>query len=187
MPGVPDFYQGTELWDLSFVDPDNRQPVNFGRRKQLLDQIDNNWQALSRDWADGRIKLAWTAHLLCMRRRAAAVFALGGYRPLTVTGAHRSHVIAFARVHKQKAAVVLALRHFATLTDSGRRWPKFDALNAQVPLDESELRVDTAVGNLIEVGAVLSHVPAVILLGGIKPSRLRVARAGRQAEPARQM
>ena len=148
MPGVPDFYQGTEFWDLSFVDPDNRRPVDFGQRMNSLDRAGSNWPALSADWSSGRIKLAWTAHLLRLRQQAAEVFALGGYRPLAVTGAHESHVIAYARVHKQHAAIVIALRHFAALTDSGRQWPKFDAIDAQVPLDELELLADMPAGDV---------------------------------------
>jgi (1->4)-alpha-D-glucan 1-alpha-D-glucosylmutase len=187
MPGVPDFYQGTELWDLSFVDPDNRGTVDFEQRRRLLDRAGDDWQTLSHSWASGRIKLAWTAHLLRLRRHAAAVFALGDYRPLAVTGAHRSHVIAYARIYKQKAAMVLALRHFAALTNSGRHWPKFDVIDAQVPLDESELRIDTSAGDLLEVGPVLNHVPAVVLLGSVKPSRAHAASAERHTESARQM
>lgn len=187
MPGVPDFYQGTEFWDLSFVDPDNRRPVDFARRAELLDCQDDDWQNLGRNWASGRIKLAWTAHLLRLRRHSATVFAFGSYRPLAVTGAHRSHVIAYARVHRQEAAIVIALRHFAALTNSGRHWPKFDAIDAQVPLDESGLRIDTPAGDPIEVGAMLSQIPAVVLLGSVKLSRTRTTPPGRRAEPARQM
>jgi (1->4)-alpha-D-glucan 1-alpha-D-glucosylmutase len=185
MPGVPDFYQGTELWDLSFVDPDNRRTVDFEHRSELLDRAGDDWTILSQDWRKGRIKLAWTAHLLHLRRRAAEVFAVGDYRPLAVTGAQRSHVIAYARVHKRRAAIVIALRHFATLTDSGRHWPKFDAIKAQVPLDESNLLIDTLTADKIEVGAALGHVPAVVLLGSLGPSRARVAPFESQPEPAR--
>jgi len=199
MPGVPDFYQGTELWDLSFVDPDNRRPVDLERCQTLLDRVDEAWPSLSRDWSQdgsqdwsqdwpsGRIKLAWTAHLLRLRRHAAAAFALGDYRPLAVTGHHRSHVIAYARVHKQQAAVVIALRHFAPFTDAGRRWPEFDAIDAQVPLDESDICIDTSATNIIDVGAALGHVPAAVLLGSVRPARPRIAPVESQPEPARPM
>jgi len=102
-----------------------------------------------------------------------------------VTGNHRSHVIAYARVHEQKAAIVIALRNFVPLTDAGRQWPKFDAIDAQVPLDESDLLVDTLASDHIAVGTALSHVPAVVLLGNVKPSRVRVAPFEPHAEPAR--
>jgi len=84
MPGVPDFYQGTELWDLSLVDPDNRRPVDFPSRAQALRSLTENpdWPALAHAWPDGRIKLALTARLLALRQELAKVFAEGDYRPL---------------------------------------------------------------------------------------------------------
>ncbi len=188
MPGVPDFYQGTELWDLSFVDPDNRRPVDFIRRTELLEQFDDeDWHGLSRDWPSGRIKFMWTTHLLRLRQRAAAVFTSGDYRPLAVTGSDASHVLAYARLHKQKAAIVIALRHFAALTDGGRCWPKFDAIDARVPLDDPELRISGLGVDLLEVGAVLNHVPAAVLLADIASPRVSVASVKRQPEPARQV
>ena len=186
MPGVPDFYQGTEFWDLSFVDPDNRRPVDFAARTELLRQSSDDWQALCGNWGKGTIKFMWTAHLLRLRQRAATVFTSGGYQPLGVTGTHASHVLAFARVHKHKAAVVIALRHFAGLTDGGRRWPKFDSIDAQVPLRDSELSVAGLTAGSIEVGAVLNHVPAAVLLADVASPRVSVASVKRQPEPARQ-
>ena len=76
MPGVPDFYQGTEFWDLSLVDPDNRRPVDFVERAAVLKHVEQpDWQALVRDWPNGHIKLAWTRHLLRLRNELADVFA----------------------------------------------------------------------------------------------------------------
>jgi len=58
---VPDFYQGTEFWDLSMVDPDNRRPVNFAERSAALTSLRApDWESLAQNWADGRLKLAWT-------------------------------------------------------------------------------------------------------------------------------
>ena len=187
MPGVPDFYQGTELWDLSLVDPDNRRPIDFAHRSELLAHSNDDWRALARNWSDGRIKLAWTAHLLRLRQAAAAVFTSGDYRPLAVTGSHASHVVAYARVHKQKAAIVMALRHFAAFTDGGRHWPKFDAIDAQIRLGDSELRVKDLAGNVLEAGTVLNRVPAIVLLGDVAPARIGVASTKRHSEPARQL
>src|SRR6201999_1286938 len=68
LPGVPDFYQGTEFWDLSLVDPDNRRPVDFAARAEALSALQApEWGTLAQSWADGRLKLAWTAHLLKLR------------------------------------------------------------------------------------------------------------------------
>ncbi len=186
MPGVPDFYQGTEFWDLSFVDPDNRRPVDFAARMELLRHPSDDWQELSRNWIGGQIKLMWTAHLLRLRERAPSVFTSGDYRALAVTGSHASHVLAYARVHKQKAAIVIVLRHFAELTDGGRYWPKFDAIDAQVPLGDSDLSTGGVALGTLEVGAVLNRVPAVVLLADAASPRVSVASVKHQPEPARQ-
>jgi (1->4)-alpha-D-glucan 1-alpha-D-glucosylmutase len=125
MPGVPDFYQGAELWDLSLVDPDNRRPVDFAARADALAGLSAGvgMRALAEAWPDGRIKLALTQRLLAFRRSLAEVFAHGDYRPLAVAGPHRGHVVGFARCHGEDAVIVVVGRHFAALTDGGRHWP----------------------------------------------------------------
>src|SRR5258706_16425491 len=98
LPGVPDFYQGTEVWDLSLVDPDNRRPVDFAERAAVLASMEApDWEKLVQNWSNGHLKLAWTRHLLKLRTEFADVFAHGDYEPLQVTGPHCDHVIAFAR------------------------------------------------------------------------------------------
>ncbi|MEP6916049.1 MAG: malto-oligosyltrehalose synthase, partial [Acidobacteriota bacterium] len=108
-PGVPDFYQGTELWDLSLVDPDNRRPVDFELRARLLDQVDallatsgdertrtlSAWLAA---WPDGRIKLLVTAAGLRLRRALPTVFVGGRYLPLTTEVTVPAGAVAFARI-----------------------------------------------------------------------------------------
>ena len=104
-PGLPDFYQGTELWDLSLVDPDNRRPVNFERRGALLQALqnranDNLLQLIAELPAapeDGQIKLFLIFRALRARRAAADLFQHGAYQKLTVIGSLKSHVVAFAR------------------------------------------------------------------------------------------
>jgi (1->4)-alpha-D-glucan 1-alpha-D-glucosylmutase len=125
MPGVPDFYQGSEFWDLSLVDPDNRRAVDFAARTDSLAALSTGagMRALAEAWPDGCIKLALTHRLLAFRRSLADVFAHGDYRPVTVTGPHRDHVVAFARCHGNDAAIVAVGRRFAALTDGGRHWP----------------------------------------------------------------
>ena len=123
MPGVPDFYQGSEFWDLSLVDPDNRRAVDFDMRRRELADIAQDWRQLAADWTDGRIKLALTRALLGLRHDYADVFQQGGYEPLAVAGPHAEHVIAFARTLKRQRLVVTIGRHFAPLTDGGRQWP----------------------------------------------------------------
>jgi maltooligosyltrehalose synthase len=100
-PGVPDFYQGTELWDLSLVDPDNRRPVNFEQRDRMLRQLDEtgdvDWGDLLREWRDGRIKLAITARALRTRRADGELFGTGDYVPLAASEERADDVVAFGR------------------------------------------------------------------------------------------
>ncbi len=123
LPGVPDFYQGTEFWDLSLVDPDNRRPIDFALRRRQLDQAPTDWAALAARWQHGRIKLALTRELLRLRRRFPDVFQRGTYESLAVSGPHAEHVIAFARTWKRQRLVVAVGRRYAALTEGGRRWP----------------------------------------------------------------
>jgi (1->4)-alpha-D-glucan 1-alpha-D-glucosylmutase len=129
MPGVPDFYQGTELWDLSLVDPDNRRPVDFAVRAAALHEIADqpDWHGLARDWSSGRIKLALIRQLLAIRSRFETVFTKGSYRPLQVVGAHRDDIVAFARSSGRETVIVVAGRLFGRTTNKGRAWPAQDA------------------------------------------------------------
>ncbi len=122
-PGVADFYQGTEFWDLSLVDPDNRRPVDFDMRRGALAEAAPDWRRLAEAWPDGRIKLVLTRELLRVRRDYADLFQHGTYEPLAVTGPHADHVVAFARALKRRRIVVAIGRHFGPLADGGRRWP----------------------------------------------------------------
>ncbi|HUR34591.1 MAG TPA: malto-oligosyltrehalose synthase [Vicinamibacterales bacterium] len=103
-PGVPDFYQGTELWDLAFVDPDNRRPVDYASRASLLTEVTRDAPSVAladrlvADRHDGRIKLFTTARALAARHALRHTFEIGEYVPLRATGAMADHVFAFARV-----------------------------------------------------------------------------------------
>jgi (1->4)-alpha-D-glucan 1-alpha-D-glucosylmutase len=133
LPGVPDFYQGTEFWDLSLVDPDNRRPVDFAARASALASVEKpDWGKLAADWPSGRIKLAWTRQLLKLRSELAEVFTEGDYAPLEVTGPHRDHVIAFARRHGRDAAIVAVGRSMAPMSNAGRLWPAADTWQGSV-------------------------------------------------------
>jgi (1->4)-alpha-D-glucan 1-alpha-D-glucosylmutase len=124
MPGVPDFYQGTEFWDLSLVDPDNRRPVDFAERAAVLASLQTpDWENLAQHWPDGRIKLAWTRHLLKLRTELPDVFAHGDYQPIAVTGPHSDHVVAFARRRGRDAVIVAVAKSFAPLSQGGQSWP----------------------------------------------------------------
>jgi (1->4)-alpha-D-glucan 1-alpha-D-glucosylmutase len=130
-PGVPDFYQGTELWHLCLVDPDNRRPVDYEQRKHLLASLAQPDGAedpaglldqLLAAPADGRIKLYVTSRALAYRRAHSELFARGAYLPLDARGARADHVLAFARRHGEQEVLVLAGRFFVGLgaTRTGR-------------------------------------------------------------------
>ena len=125
-PGVPDFYQGTELWDFSLVDPDNRRPVDYAKRRELLDALPDPGEGdasllpeLLAHPEDDRLKLFTTTTLLRARRAAHDVFRCGSYEPLAVQGRAREHVFAFARVLGARQAIVAVPRLVATLTPGG--------------------------------------------------------------------
>lgn len=99
-PGVPDIYQGCELWDFSLVDPDNRRPVDYALRSAMLTAFeagDVPLDTLLDTWQDGRIKLYITWKLLTLRRAHAATFLNGSYRALETTGNGAASIVAFAR------------------------------------------------------------------------------------------
>ena len=136
MPGVPDFYQGTEFWDLSLVDPDNRRPVDFAERAAVLAAVETpDWESLAQNWPDGHLKLAWTRHLLKLRTELADVFTHGDYQPLEVSGPHRDHVIAFARRHGRDAAIIAVAKSFAPLSQGGRAWPRAEGFDGALDLE----------------------------------------------------
>jgi (1->4)-alpha-D-glucan 1-alpha-D-glucosylmutase len=133
-PGVPDIYQGTELWDLSLVDPDNRRPVDYARRAALLDELKGlaasaederpaRARGLLEEMEDGRIKLYVTWRALQARREHPALYQGGDYLPLAASGAWAEHVCAFARVQGEEAAVVVVPRLLAGLLGEEPRPP----------------------------------------------------------------
>lgn len=130
-PGIPDIYQGTELWDYSLVDPDNRRPVDFERRQQMLDQIKAQEgtdrlklaRDLLEDAPDGAIKLYLIYRALNYRARHEALFRDGAYLPLKVEGARAGHVCAFIRSGGGGAALTVVPRLPLTLTGGQQRPP----------------------------------------------------------------
>ncbi|MCE9563142.1 MAG: malto-oligosyltrehalose synthase [Planctomycetes bacterium] len=133
-PGVPDTYQGTEAWDLSLVDPDNRRPVDYHLRADWLRGLDERATAsarslcrlaleLSRHPSDPRAKLFVTARALRCRREYSDVFAHGGYEPLTATGEKAGNVFAFQRSHNGLTATIIVPRLSTGLVPTADRVP----------------------------------------------------------------
>jgi (1->4)-alpha-D-glucan 1-alpha-D-glucosylmutase len=133
-PGIPDFYQGSEVWDLSLVDPDNRRPVDFARRKTLLEdmraRIDQSPSDLAplcaellNSWPDGRVKMYVTQRALTLRGAFPALFRSGSYDPLSAGGEHSDHIVALARRDGTDSVVVVVPRLTARLTGFAGRLP----------------------------------------------------------------
>jgi (1->4)-alpha-D-glucan 1-alpha-D-glucosylmutase len=188
-PGVPDFYQGTELWDLSLVDPDNRRPVDFPHRQTLLDAIDHlppiaggqrpaAVGELLAKWSDGRIKLLITAAGLRLRREKPELFLSGEYLPLDTDVTVDGGAIAFARLHGDDGAIFVAPRLVARLIGEELAPPLHEAWKTSrvlipQPLAGRTFRHEitgaqirpTSAGDQtwIFLGEVFQHVPVGIL------------------------
>ncbi len=135
-PGIPDNYQGTELWDLSLVDPDNRRPMDYGIRQKLLNELlekheknsPETWGQLWENRHDGQIKL-WLVHnLLKARKEYPGLFTKGGYIPLQVKGKQKEHLLAFARRDRDHFFITALPLHIPG--------PTFDWANTHVLLPD---------------------------------------------------
>jgi len=160
-PGVPDLYQGSELWDLSLVDPDNRRPVDFELRRRLLAEVPGlTAEAAWARRAEGLPKLLVVARALGLRRRRPEIFREGAaYERLTVTGSRAEHLVAFAR---GAGAVTLAPRLLIGLAG--------DWADTTVRLPAGEWRCEltgrSTAGGEQPVGALLSDFPVSLLATG---------------------
>ena len=149
LPGVPDTYQGSELWDFSLVDPDNRRPVDFNRRRDLLRDLKAEAERAGTDLAgmarrlleakeDGRIKLYVSWRLLQCLRSNPGLFSSGTYLPLRVEGTYAGNVFAFFRQVENRCAVVAVSRFLTVISPNERRLPLGDAwADTHVVLPES--------------------------------------------------
>ena len=133
-PGIPDFYQGTEVWDFNLVDPDNRRPVDFHLRKELLATLKRRIQESGRDlhesvrsllheWKDGSPKLYVTFKALNYRRQNPLLFLEGSYVSLGAEGDLKEHVCAFARQKEERIVLVIVPRFLACLLEDTQAMP----------------------------------------------------------------
>jgi malto-oligosyltrehalose synthase len=175
-PGVPDTYQGTEFWDLSLVDPDNRRPVDWGARIAALHDIADP-PALAASWRTGRVKQAVIARALALRRERPRLFARGNYVPLPARGPRADHVVAFARVHDSAASVTVVPRLPALLLGDGDdiliRAAAWEGTALAVPASLSGRRMrdviggaEVALAETTDIAGLLGSFPVALLAGG---------------------
>lgn len=167
-PGVPDVYQGNELWDFSLVDPDNRRPVDFALRQQRLADLEHAApRVLLEHWRDGRIKLFAIHRLLTLRRELPALFASGSYAGIPGQGAFADKVIAFERRDGSESMLIIVPRHVTTLgfPPQGEVWEDTRVL---APGDGAILRdIFTGrehAGPTLALSEILSDLPFAALL-----------------------
>ena len=178
-PGIPDFYQGTELWDLNLVDPDNRRPIDFQLRQKLLAEIIELKPAkapeLLQTPADGRVKLYVIYKLLQLRRKSQALFEQGDYIPLAVKGTYAEHVVAFCRKKDNAYAITVAPRFPTALHNlNERRQHAVDWSDTYISLPEgtptrwSETFTDRTILSCcgrLPLREVLAQFPVALLTG----------------------
>jgi (1->4)-alpha-D-glucan 1-alpha-D-glucosylmutase len=181
-PGVPDTYPGTEVWSLRLVDPDNRRPVDFGQLERQLTALEARAQDPSRvsllknlveRAVDGNIKLFIHREALQLRAECPELFTIGRYVPLEVTGTQAEHLVAFARIHENRQALVVVPRLVAGLAPSGQA-PVGESvwMNAAVVLppelqgpgwrnrfSREELQLN---GDLLHASQALAHFPVLL-------------------------
>ena len=186
-PGVPNLYQGTELWDFSLVDPDNRRPVDYGLRLRILEEMEQTLGksadrtglcgALIESMEDGKVKFYLTRTVLGFRRDRRLLFEQGDYVPLEATGPCHEHVCAFSRSHDQETMIVLAPRWFLRLTggkgpplgepvwkDTGIRFPEaLSGVYINVLTGERTEVLPGPASDAVPVSRVLKTFPVALL------------------------
>ncbi len=183
-PGVPDIYQGSELWSFCLVDPDNRRPVDFEQRRVLLEGLPSVDRPVAADWCrdalarpeDGRLKLLVLARSLRARHAHPLLFTGGEYLPLAASGEQEDHLFVFGRAHRRESAIVVAPRLILRLTQ-GRRAPIGDAVwgDSVIALPASLAgrrwrsaltgqEVDASDGRPVRAADVLADLPVGLLL-----------------------
>lgn len=185
-PGIPDFYQGSELWDWNLVDPDNRRPVDYARRHTLVQELKevlarpdrfDAVQDLMRHSADGRIKLYLILASLHGRRMHADVFEQGRYVPLEAEGPEARHLLAFARLHGAHMVMVAVPRLVAIRSAEAmasiwdETWvmmpPEWGALQLQNVLTGRSIIPDRKGERyMVRASEVFAACPAGFLVGG---------------------
>lgn len=191
-PGVPDIYQGDELWEFNLVDPDNRRAVDYAVRNAALNDIapsaglssqkqDGHAQDLASNLEDGRVKMYVIWKTLSLRSKCSELFAQGDYAPLSVSGPHAKHVVAFSRSWAQSRIIVVVPRLSAQVSKNEMRLPVsaniWDNTAIHVPgatglsfqnafTGESLQAQNSGEEASLEVASILRSFPVALLVSG---------------------
>ncbi len=167
-PGVPDFYQGTELWDFSLVDPDNRRPVDYPlRMRQFESAIRASPQELLEHWRDGRIKMAVVHRLLTLRQQQPELFAKGSYSGVAAEGLFADKVIAFERRDGISAMLVIVPRHTEAMgfPPIGEAWKETSIPSPRPGTRWTEVFTNRDLsGAILRLPDIFSELPFAVLM-----------------------
>jgi (1->4)-alpha-D-glucan 1-alpha-D-glucosylmutase len=170
-PGIPDIYQGTEIWDWSLVDPDNRRKVDYLARRQLLASLLNAPPSeLLKDWQSGRIKLFVIQRLLAFRAANQQVFLKGSYQAVSIVGEHAQSVIAFERTFQSQRLLVIVprLTYQMGVWPTGNVWKEtlvtgLASREAHGWQDVLLQRGPITLSDTVDLSAILSDLPFAVL------------------------
>jgi len=162
-PGIPDIYQGTELWDFSFVDPDNRRAVDYSSATGILQAImasGMDIQTLKQGITTPAVKLYVLHKLLALRRQHEALFAKGSYEPLHIA----PQLLSFTRSHNNKRLIVVLPEDISVLSDEGLKIPSNISGNFRNVLTGEQIEI-----NEQNIREQLRQFPALVLIGTLSP------------------
>ena len=165
-PGIPDLYRGANVWDFSLADPDNRRPVDFSSRIEMLEELKKhaNPPELLKSWADGRLKLYVMWRSLNFRREYSDLFVHGEYIPLRVVGPRANHVVAFARHLHDDWCIVAVPRLLAKLGRGNDLWPDTSIeLPPEAPAHWINILTKEELSSPVSASALFSTLPLAVL------------------------
>jgi (1->4)-alpha-D-glucan 1-alpha-D-glucosylmutase len=194
VPGVPDFYQGCELWDFNLVDPDNRRPVDYELRASKLVELEQRFSddpaslatRLAQNWPDPAIKLFITWRLLQLRAEYPSLFEAADYLPLTVSGSKAENMIAFARRHEGQYVVTMVPLHVNGLMEreGEHAMPRIDWGDTVVELPDgvprswlnyfSQQRITVEGNRRIAASEALTPLPVAVFKSDTNPECLNL-------------
>lgn len=176
LPGVPDFYQGTELWDFSLVDPDNRRPIDFDNRRHILKLVtgkQSDVQSILNSAPDGRLKMFVMHRLLSLRESVPGLFTHSSFTTVQAEGTRRKHVVCFKRTFQDQAMLVVVPRIPSALAPSGefplgvQTWKdtrvKLGGAGKAGSMLDAFSGKELARQDSLLVGELLEHFPAAVL------------------------